>query len=111
MPDLTVNGRTVAVSEAGWLEDCREWDEDVARVIAAAEGVELSDEHWDAIREARAYFEEYGLVAEQRVFMKLMKEKFGPERATQQYLYQLFPHGPLKQGNKIAGLPRPKGCS
>lgn len=111
MPDLMVNGEKVAVSEAGWLEDCRVWNEDIAQAIAAAEGVALTDAHWDAIREARAYYDETGMVAEQRVFMKLMKEKFGPERATQQYLYQLFPHGPLKQGNKIAGLPRPKGCS
>lgn len=111
MPHLQVNGEAVEVSEAGWLEDCRVWNEAIAQAIAQAEGVTLTDEHWDVIREARAYFEEYGLVAEQRVFMRLMKEKFGPERASQQYLYQLFPHGPLKQGNKIAGLPRPKGCS
>ena len=111
MPNLQVNGEAVEVSEAGWLEDCRVWNEEIAKAIAQAEGVTLTDEHWDVIREARAYFEEYGLVAEQRIFMKLMKEKFGPERATQQYLYELFPHGPLKQGNKIAGLPRPKGCS
>ena len=51
------------------------------------------------------------IVPEQRVLMKLMKEKFGADRSTQTYLYQLFPHGVLKQGNKIAGLPRPKGCS
>lgn len=111
MPELMVDGLGVDVSEAGWLEDCRVWNDDIATAIAKAEGVVLTDAHWDAIRVARAYFDEYGLVAEQRTFMKLMKEKFGPERATQQYLYELFPHGPLKQGNKIAGLPRPKGCS
>jgi TusE/DsrC/DsvC family sulfur relay protein len=111
MPEIVVNGEAVAVSEAGWLEDTRIWNEDIAKTIAVAEGVDLTPEHWDVIREARSYFEEYGIVAEQRVFMKLMKEKFGADRATQQYLYTLFPHGPLKQGNKIAGLPRPKGCS
>lgn len=111
MPEIVVNGEAVAVSEAGWLEDTRIWTEDIAKAIAAAEGVALTPEHWDVIREARAYFDEYGIVAEQRVFMKLMKEKYGAERSSQQYLYTLFPHGPLKQGNKIAGLPRPKGCS
>lgn len=111
MPEIVVNGQAVAVSEAGWLEDARQWNEDIAKAIAVAEGVELTDQHWDVIREARAYFDEYGIVAEQRVFMKLMKEKYGAERSSQQYLYTLFPHGPLKQGNKIAGLPRPKGCS
>lgn len=111
MPEINIQGRTLQVSEAGWLEDVREWDEDVAKVIAENEGVALTPEHWDVIREARAYFDEYGIVAEQRVFMKLLKEKYGADRSTQQYLYQLFPHGPLKQGNKIAGLPRPKGCS
>lgn len=111
MPQITVQGRTIELSEAGWLEDAREWDEEIAKAIAVNEGVALTDEHWDVIREARAYYEENGIVAEQRVFMKLMKEKYGAERSSQQYLYSLFPHGPLKQGNKIAGLPRPKGCS
>jgi tRNA 2-thiouridine synthesizing protein E len=111
MPQITVNDRTLELSEAGWLEDSRQWDEDVARVIAEREQVSLSGEHWDAIRTACTYFDEYGIVPEQRVFMKLMKDKFGPERSSQQYLYSLFPYGQLKQGNKIAGLPRPKGCS
>lgn len=111
MPEIIVQGRTYEVSEAGWLNDTREWSEEVAKVIAECEGVPLTDEHWDVIRTAREYYDEYGIVAEQRVFMKLMKEKYGAERSSQQYLYSLFPHGPLKQGNKIAGLPRPKGCS
>lgn len=111
MPEITVQGQTIAVSEAGWLENTADWNDEVAKVIAEAEDVVLTDAHWDAIRVAREYYDENGIVAEQRIFMRLMKEKFGPERASQQYLYTLFPHGPLKQGNKIAGLPRPRGCS
>ncbi len=111
MPEIVVAGRSLAVSEAGWLEDCRVWDEDIAGAIAEREQVTMGQEHWDVIREARAYYEEYGVCAEPRVFMKLMKEKFGADRASQQYLYTLFPYGLIKQGNKIAGLPRPKGCS
>ncbi|MBF0167571.1 MAG: TusE/DsrC/DsvC family sulfur relay protein [Alphaproteobacteria bacterium] len=111
MPEIQVGGRSIGVSEAGWLDDLKDWSEDVAQAIALRESVQLTPEHWDVIRESRAYFEEYGTVAEQRVFMKLMKEKYGAECSSQQYLYQLFPHGLLKQGNKIAGLPRPKGCS
>lgn len=111
MTEIVVAGRSLSVSEAGWLEDCRVWDEEVAATIAEREKVDLSPEHWDVIREARAYYEEYGVSAEPRVFMRLMKDKFGPDRASQQYLYGLFPYGLVKQGNKIAGLPRPKGCS
>lgn len=111
MPQAEVNGRTVTLSEAGWLEDVNEWDEDIARLIAENEKVQLTEEHWDVIREARSYFEEYGLVAEPRKFLKIMREKYGPERASNQYIFELFPYGLVKSANKIAGLPRPKGCS
>ncbi len=111
MPEITVGTETLEVSEAGWLENIHAWNEEVAKVIAEREKVEMTDAHWDVVREARAYFDEYGVCAEPRVFMKIMKEKYGPERSSQQYLYSLFPYGLVKQGNKIAGLPRPKGCS
>lgn len=108
---LEINGKTILLSEAGWLEDLSEWTEEVAHGIAKNENVELTPEHWDIINLAREYFEEYGSVAEPRVFSKLMKEKFGVDRSSQQYIYSLFPYGLIKSANKIAGLPRPKGCS
>ena len=110
--ELVVNGVTIQLSEAGWMEDMSQWNEDVAKAIARdVEKVELTDEHWVIINETRSYFHENGMVPEVRLFAKLMKEKYGSERATQPYFYALFPYGLLKSANKIAGLPRPKGCS
>ena len=106
-----VNGKIIQLSEAGWLEDLNEWSEELANEIAKNEKVELTDEHWDVINEARAYFEENGKVCEPRAFSKIMKSKFGKDRSDSKYIYSLFPYGLIKSANKIAGLPRPKGCS
>lgn len=107
-----VNGKEVQLSEAGWLENLDEWSEELAAVIARNEKIpELTEEHWDIIRTARDYFNENGVVAEPRAFSKLMKAKFGDARSSQQYIYSLFPTGLIKCANKVAGLPRPKGCS
>lgn len=109
---IQVNGRFIRLSEAGWMENMEEWSEDVALTIARdIEKVEMTDAHWTIINETRAYFQEFGTVPEMRQFSKLMTEKYGADRASQQYFYTLFPYGLIKSANKIAGLPRPKGCS
>lgn len=110
--EAVVNGNAVQLSEAGWLENLDEWNEEVAEQIAQNEQIpELTQEHWDVIYTAREYFLEEGVVAEPRKFSKIMKEKFGADRSSQQYIYSLFPTGLIKCANKVAGLPRPKGCS
>jgi tRNA 2-thiouridine synthesizing protein E len=107
-----VNGNVIELSEAGWLNNLDEWSEALAAEIAKNEKIpELTDEHWDIINEARDYFQENGMVAEPRVFSKIMKQKYGKDRSSQKYIYSLFPTGLIKCANKIAGLPRPKGCS
>ncbi len=45
-----------------------------------------------------------------KILMKYMAEDIGPERASREHLYQLFPKGPARQGSRIAGLPEPQGC-
>ena len=107
-----VNGKTIQLSEAGWLENLDEWSEDLAAQIARNEKIdELTDEHWDIINEAREYFIDNGQVCEPRAFSKIMKKKYGKDRSDQKYIYSLFPTGLIKCANKIAGLSRPKGCS
>ena len=111
--EIEVDGKIVQLSEAGWLEDLSEWTEEIAKKIASdVEQCDLTDESWDIIDLTREMFEENSQVAEPRKFMKEMKNRFGKDRSTNKYIFSLFPKGGLiKSANKIAGLPRPKGCS
>ncbi len=107
-----VNGKVIELSEAGWLNNLDEWSPELAVEIAKNEKIpELTDEHWDIINLAREYFQDNGTVCEPRQFSKLMKKKYGKDRSDQKYIYSLFPTGLIKCANKVAGLPRPKGCS
>jgi len=107
-----VGGKVIELSEAGWLNNLDEWSEGLAVEIAKNERIpELTEEHWDIINLAREYFQDNGSVAEPRNFSKMMKKKYGKDRSDQKYIYSLFPTGLIKCANKVAGLPRPKGCS
>ena len=107
-----VEDKVIELSEAGWLNNLDEWSEGLAVEIAKNEKIpELTEEHWDIINMAREYFQDNGSVAEPRNFSKMMKKKYGKDRSDQKYIYSLFPTGLIKCANKVAGLPRPKGCS
>lgn len=107
---LEVNGQSIAVDEEGYLENLSEWNEDIATAMAAAEDVELTDEHWDIINFLREYYEEYQIAPAVRVLTKAVGKKLGKEKGNSKYLYSLFPYGPGKQACKYAGLPKPTGC-
>lgn len=110
--EAVVDGKTIQLSEAGWLENLDEWSEDLAVEIAKNEKIpEMTEEHWNVVNMAREYFQENGVVCEPRAFSKLMKAKYGRDKSDQKYIYSLFPQGLIKCANKVAGLPRPKGCS
>ena len=106
----TVNGNTIETDEEGYLMDLSIWSKDIAAAIAAAENVDMTDEHWQVVNFLRDYYSEYQIAPAIRVLTKAMKEKFGAEKGNNKYLYDLFPYGPAKQACKIAGLPKPTGC-
>ncbi len=102
---LEVNGETIATNEKGYLEDVNDWNEDVARALAEAEGIELGERHWDVINYLREeYIDNRGNQPNTRTIIKAMSAEWG-EKIKQSDLYALFPLDPSKQGGKIAGLP------
>ena len=90
--------------------DLTDWDEDVAKVLAQQENVNLSEQHWEVVNFLREYYDEYQIAPAVRVLTKAIGKRFGAEKGNSQYLYDLFPYGPAKQACKIAGLPKPTGC-
>lgn len=107
---LEVNGQTIATDEEGYLENLADWNEDIAKAMAEAEDVTLSDEHWEIINFLREYYEEYQIAPAVRVLTKAVGKRLGKDKGNSKYLYSLFPYGPGKQACKYAGLPKPTGC-
>jgi tRNA 2-thiouridine synthesizing protein E len=91
----------------GNLFELGEWSEDLAKKLAAEEGVEMSAEHWEVIRFLRADYREHGNARSARDLLDTLTEKFA-SRGGKKHLYLLFPSGPVSQGCKIAGLPLPE---
>ena len=93
----------------GYLVEPADWNEDIARALAAEENLTLDDTHWDAIRFMRDYFDEHQVAADARFVIRHLAERFG--RDAQKKLFELFPYGYVKQACKIAGMIRPRGWS
>jgi tRNA 2-thiouridine synthesizing protein E len=104
MTTRTIAGKTLELDADGNLANRNEWNEEIARALAAEEGLaELTERHWAVIRYMREVFDKEGDAPSIR---RLTKES-GVETKE---LYQLFPKGPAKKAARIAGLPKPKGC-
>ena len=108
--EYEVNGTTIEADEEGSITNLGEWTNDLAGVIATAEEIDMTEEHWAVVNFLREYYEEYQIAPAVRVLIKAIKKQMGKEVGNNKYMYELFPYGPAKQACKIAGLPKPTGC-
>lgn len=103
MPVTTIDGHTIHVDDEGFLTVFEEWDEDLAKTLAARIGIDLTDAHWKVIRFLRTDYRDKGQTATTRRVQVVggvpVKEQFA-----------LFPRKPGKKMAYIAGLPKPHGC-
>ena len=94
----------VDVDAEGFLTDPQQWNEQIARAIAAENGIaELTERHWIVIRYMRNRF----LTTGSAPSIRTLGKESGVEIKE---LYKLFPKGPAKLAAKIGGIPKPKGC-
>jgi tRNA 2-thiouridine synthesizing protein E len=87
----------------GYLTDMAAWTQEISRVMAEADGVELTPVKWGHIIKAREYYEEMGSVPPIRKFAKHIGED-------QKAIFKLWMTGPMKPITKYGGLPKPTGC-
>lgn len=88
------------------LEAAGAWSKSIALELADKEGITLTPAHWEVIDAMRNHFQEYGVESSGRDLMRCLEAEF-IERGGKKYLYELFPHGPVSQASRIAGLPLP----
>lgn len=103
-------GHQIETDNEGYLLHFDEWDEGMISILAAEEGIEMTDAHLEVIFFVRAFYEEFNTSPAIRMLVKAMEKEHGPEKGNSKYLFTLFRKGPAKQATKLAGLPKPAKC-
>ena len=87
-----------------------EWSPSSAAQVARNEGLEIGEDHLEAVRALQEYWARHteGPV-NLRELHDALDEKFHG-RGGMKYLYTLFPGGPVAQGCRLAGLKSPAGA-
>ena len=98
----TIGSSRVHVDAEGYMTDYDEWDEDLARQLAAqiGIGIELTEAHMRVLRLLRADYAERGETATLR---RVSTQAGVPVKE----LFALFPGKPEEKMAYIAGLPKP----
>lgn len=103
MPVTAIAGHEIHVDDEGFMTEYDEWSEDLGTELAHQIGIDLTDEHWRAIRFLRTDY------PEQQETATLRRVSTVGGIPTRQ-LFTLFPKKPAKKMAYVAGLPKPRGC-
>ena len=102
-------GREIQVDEDGHLVNVDDWSEGLALAIADAEGIEMTEAHWEIVNFVRDYYKQFHVTLALKPLLTEVGKKLGPGKGGTKYLYNLFSDKPTRLANKIGGLPRPIG--
>ncbi len=96
----------------GYIVNPEDWNEDLAKELAAEEDLQLDDAYWPVLHYMRAYWQEHKVAPDVRHVVKFLADEQGlDKKQAKQHLFSLFPYGYVKQACKIAGMQRPRGWS
>ena len=99
----TIAGHEVHVDDEGFMTEYDEWSEDLGGILASNIGIEMTDDHWKAVRFLREDFKVEGVTP-------TLRRVTNTGGIPTKQLFQLFPKKPAKKMAYIAGLPKPAGC-
>lgn len=75
-----------------------DWSSKFVRELAAREGLELTDAHWEVINFLRDYYKQYNIVP----MIKILTKEIG--KNMQHDIKELFPSGGFDQAVRLAGV-------
>ncbi len=107
---LVVDGRQIALDEDLCLCNLDDWSVGVAVALAAEEGIELDDRHWEILHAVRDFYQQFELSPANRALVRYVRQQLGEQKGNSAYLNVLFNGRPARIACRLAGLPKPANC-
>ncbi len=112
---IEVNGKIIETDEEGYLLNPEDWNEDVCEALIkqheAAGHRPVNETARGLIEYFREYYEDHMMHPTMHKLLKTLGKvkgkSFRDQEEYKEFLYELFPHGPIQMLSKLAGLPKP----
>ena len=112
---LQVNGQTIETDNNGFLLNYKDWNNDVMHALIEqheAEGHKpLSETAVGLVEYFRESFEKNEAHPSMNHLIKYLgmqqADSFSEAEEYKNFLYEMFPHGPVQKLSRLAGLPNP----
>jgi len=112
---IEVNGKIIETDEEGYLLNLDDWNDEVCEALIKQNEAEWHKPVSETARGLIDFFRDY--YQENKVHPTMHKlvltlgkhkgEHFHDQEPYKHFLYELFPHGPVRILCKLAGLPKP----
>ena len=102
MAEKVYAGKTVSVTDDGYMSDPNQWSKEIAVEIANEEGLSLTDKHFEVIE----FIREKTAKGEALTIRSIGKSGIIDTKG----FYELFPCAPLNKATRIAGIAKPSSC-
>lgn len=102
---IKIGSHNVELNTQGYLINFNDWNEDIARIMAQNEDIELSDFHWLTFDYLRQYYDKHQVPPSPRVIIRTVGDKSNIWGYTSSTFKRTFPKGGYKQACRLAGLP------
>lgn len=86
--------------------DLEGWSREQGEQAARAEGIAMTDAHWQVVEFLRDYYLKHGRASSGREVAEALEAAFESSGGGA-YLHSLFPRGPVAQGCRIGSVPMP----
>jgi tRNA 2-thiouridine synthesizing protein E len=109
MPDINKMINDPAVADPALADnklDLEGWSRTQGEKTAQAEGIVMTDAHWQVVDFLREHYLRNGQAESGRALAEVLEAAF-ESRGGGPYLHTLFPKGPVAQGCRIGGVPMP----
>jgi len=106
---IKLKDRRYLLTEKDYLINGDSWDNEIRDWLANKAGLELDEEHLEAIEFIRTTYNKRKQHPNPRVIAANLAKKYGPDKGTLRYFYSLFPKG-VQQAFAIAGVPMQGFC-
>lgn len=109
MAEPMMNREKADTVEGSQTNSLPHWDETIASQLASSDELVLEQAHYEVLYYLRRCYERFGIIRCARSLTQALETRFAI-LGGKNYLYTLFPNGPIDQGCRLAGLPIPGDC-